>query len=306
VDLREITGTPPGAADQAFVFQCSTAPSFTIGDLSMHWVSAATLTETKVIALSGMIWHGALVLRGDKAFAYFPSTDNSTLLSNTGALSALLPSPWPSFVWRGDVSPDGRDLLWLVGDQSDEYAVLDTTSGAVRFRTKEHGAYYLVHETAGHVIQLVGSACPQPAPCSPEIMVLNAATGQVAHIPIPGGVGYVVPRAYGDRQVIVDTKSPAPGQPEGVAIVDLDSLKVVWSGPIPDASPSHTPMCGPLPFEGESHDLRLPLHVSFGGEGFVLQAPPRQAPTRCAITGDGRRLMVVAPPFLHFYAIDGL
>lgn len=303
VDLREISGTPPAAARQAFLYQCSSAPQFALGDETLHWLDGNSLEEVSATALPHMFWRSSIAVLNGDAFASFDGPD-IRLLSSDGQFSNLPRPTGTETTWSRDLSPSGRFFLRMTRT---EFLVIDGSSNNVVFRTPTNAPYYLVRQS-GSGLQLVGSNrqpdCASSTTCPSDVIVLDSSTGEIHRIAVPNGVGAVVPRPYGERQVIVATEPPTPGTPRGVAIIDLDRLAVVWSGPMLEAPPANAFMCGPLEFEGESRDLTLALHVSLNGSGFVLQRGESVAPTRCAVTGDGRRLAVVSPPFMHVYEIN--
>ncbi|MBI3675263.1 MAG: hypothetical protein HY243_01430, partial [Proteobacteria bacterium] len=208
VDLREINGTPRSAAEQAFVFQCGSVPWNAMGGAQvLGWVSAKTLKETTATTLPDVFWRGDFAIRDDKAFASFESTFDIKLLSSSGKFLTVPELPSIKSSWSRDLAPSGRFMLRM---NMSEFIVLDVQTITAAFRTAATAAYYLVRETAGGTLQLVGSGrepeCDADT-CVPEVFVLDARTKQVHHIPIPNGVGFVVPRSYGDRQVLVDVRS---------------------------------------------------------------------------------------------------
>jgi hypothetical protein len=303
-DLREINATPPGTTRQAFLYQCSSVPQFVLGgEEILHWLDATSLEEISATRLASMFWRSQIALRDGEAFAYFEGTP-IRLLSSSGQFTDL---PHPASLgrdWSRDLSPAGRFFLRMTRT---EFVIIDGQSNDIAFRTETNAPYYLVRQ-ASSGLQLVGSRrtpdCVSLPSCPSEVIVLDSATREVHRIAVPNGVGAVVPRPYGERQVIVTTEPPSPGTPRGIALIDLDRLAVVWSGATLDTPPAHAFMCGPLEFEGDSRDFRLALHVSLNGSGFVLESTEGQAPTRCAVTGDGRHLAVVSPPFIHVYEIN--
>jgi hypothetical protein len=304
VDLREINATPAGTTHQAFLYQCSSVPQFVMGgEEVLHWLDASTLEEVSATPLPHMFWRSQIALRDGEAFAYFEGTPIQ-LLSSSGQFT-YLPRPANLAVdWSRDLSPAGRFFLRMTRT---EFVIIDGQSNDIAFRTEANAPYYLVRQAASG-LQLVGSRrtsdCVSSASCPSEVIVLDSTTREVHRIAVPNGVGAVVPRPYGERQVIVTTEPPSPGTPRGIAVIDLDRLAVVWSGAALDTPPAHAFMCGPLEFEGDSRDLSLALHVSLNGSGFVLESVEGQGPTRCAVTGDGSRLAVVSPPFIHIYEIN--
>ena len=101
-----------------------------------------------------------------------------------------------------------------------------------------------------------------------------------------------------------DTEQPE----QQVAIINFETMRVEWSGPRSQAPApqgvancvSDQPQRHYRSFTVEPAILSLTLDRQTG----ALAAPARGAAAHCAVSADGARLVVLAPPFLHLYAVS--
>lgn len=107
------------------------------------------------------------------------------------------------------------------------------------------------------------------------------------------------------RVAEAEQRTNEPPQIEA-AIVDINSMQIVWAGPREQAPKYGDPRCVALP-DGISSMVRR-MHesiniVSLGGEELPIGRSDRAGPSACAISPDGASLALMAGPIIYVYEI---
>ncbi len=194
----------------------------------------------------------------------------------------------------------------------------------------------------GGQLELVGFRtplqCNPQGPCPGQVLVIDVRTSRERLIPLERLDATASIRAHGAHQAFVEFRPalPPPSADTGVesyasveewraaqqreraenrgataslrhaALIDLDTSRVVWSGPAEQApSLAGQMQCARSQlglFQGDG-SMEPTLTVRVGEGSFVLAKQRWRSPTACAASADGSRLVVAALPFLHLYEL---
>jgi hypothetical protein len=193
------------------------------------------------------------------------------------------------------------DQLVVVGYQSNgqstELVTIDARSGRERRLRLENAQRFAQPMPWGSGQAIVTLQRPQPAASDTPPTVETFSS---------------VEEFEASRQRTQQGARDVAAEGQSSAIIDLETMQVEWTGPQAEAPPPRVGYrCGgpfragrmrpPTRFMGIGSEPRHALNTAAGA--FVLETPERAAAASCAITGDGEHLVVVAPPFVHHYAI---
>lgn len=173
------------------------------------------------------------------------------------------------------------------------------------------------------------------------LVVIDARTGRTQRLDLQNTIEHMLPTAWGDDQALVTFQQPPaaaapttvenysnveeyeaarerarrerrPTEPGAqlVGIVDLTNMRLEWTGAFADVPPPRRGhRCGVATrFGYMDYDMpasaRPGAQVATTGGTFALKVGQRGLAQSCAISGDGEHLVIVAPPFVHHYAVS--
>lgn len=315
----------------------------------IRWYSSDGLEMIAKMRAPQPIWNGFTAARGGASFAMFRTNDvdelATVLLAVDGSVS-VVSTPGAELHFN-NVSRSGRYAMRMTANG---YEVIDLeTSASVFTRARRTNAnpstnrYALLAEPGGGQVLAVGyertSADQSPGG---DLVAVDIRTGRERRLTIANAMPFLTPLAWGTSQVVVNLQSE-PVTPAAtptvetytsleafeasrrrnvqrsleslfdsqvVALVDLVSMRVEWSGPRRDLPPPrHGYSCSPADGSGRysaamySRGTEAAQWLNVPGARVQLETPQRGGVSSCAISADGGNLVIVAPPYVHHYTV---
>ncbi len=158
------------------------------------------------------------------------------------------------------------------------------------------------------IVTRFGADCVGYArPCSGGVLVeIDTTTGRERSLRLPvDGLRPSKAEAYGPDHALIYLVAPSdpPLEVPMVAVVDLVTMSVIWTGLRTDAPPASTgSFCSyDLYRDNRPPDNRRAYRVSVQGDRFDIRAP--RPKSICEVSSDGQRLLLVSPPLAHLFSI---
>jgi hypothetical protein len=263
--------------------------------------------------------HAATAIRGTNALLLnmYGRDGAIELIDAGGEAQRFLPSDWGGrTIGVTDVSPTGRYLALYGGTEillprGSAVSVLDMLTGTIIWAREDFSrpgdvaaqreSFGFLWERGGEVfsVQTRRDGCQDQLCSGSTLVLLNLRTGTQRPFDLPQANAARI-RRYGDDAALIHFNE---GGRAVVSLVDGAVSHLSNEGQLP--FPTSAADCGVRPIITQDDNLEFAAVAAIEGRNVELIRPIRStAEPECAVSADGSRLVVIARPFMHFYAIS--